>query len=186
LEPRILSPATRTAKGEMIMVFVDVQANDTGAITALNLAIDNFKDIPRKLEQVKKLMVGSVKRNFTAGGRPSPWPPVTQTTIELRKSNHSSKRGTDTGALKNSITGFIFGNTLTITAGAGMSGGGFATTPYAAYQQLGFHQFIFGRDTGRETPAMPFMVFQDSDILNIVKIFSSGKKDVGDIQWGAE
>ncbi|MCZ2392217.1 MAG: phage virion morphogenesis protein [Acidobacteria bacterium] len=121
------------------------------------------REMERPLKASAVYMAGSVRENFAAGGRPQKWQELAESTLKQRRRG-SGKGGVkpliDHGMLRRSITT----RTKTTSAEAG-------TNAVQAKRQ----HFGYPGGTGRghsETPARPFVMFQDKDFDVLGGIFA--------------
>ena len=120
----------------------------------LKKAGDKAKDLRIPLKRAGILMVGSIDKNFRAEGRPDKWTPLSDMTLSLRRKNgRGAKILQDTGRGKGSMAYKVISNKQ-VEIGTDVK--------YMATHQTG---------KGR-IPKRTFLLFQDEDNKNIVKIFS--------------
>lgn len=123
----------------------------------------NVRHVERPLNQAGEYIVGSVKRNFFAGGRPQRWTPLAPSTLKRRRKGRSRQRGaiplTDFGHLRDSVTKKV--TTDGVRVGTGKV--------QARRQHFGYPG---GSGPGHaHTPARPYMLLQDEDIRKIGGLF---------------
>ena len=119
----------------------------------LKKAGDKAKDLRVPLKRAGILMVGSIDKNFRAEGRPDKWTPLSDMTLAMRrKHGRGAKILQDTGHGKGSIVYKVISNQQ-VEIGTDVG--------YMATHQTG---------KGR-IPQRKFLLFQDQDNANIVKIF---------------
>ncbi len=125
----------------------------------------DVKDAERPLKASGVYMLGSIERNFKAGGRPAKWQALASSTLRRRrkgKGKGGAKILIDTARLKNS--------TQTRNVSEGVQIG--TNTVYARRHHFGYAGGT-GRGRGRsKTPARPFLMFQSEDLDAIGKIFT--------------
>lgn len=122
----------------------------------------NVKDVDKPMRAAGVLMVGSIQKNFNAGGRPTKWPKLAASTVRQRRRG-SGKGGVkplmDTGRLRASHSFRMRSNG--VEAGTNMV--------QAKRQHFGYPG---GKGRGRsKTPARPFVMFQEEDSDAIGKLF---------------
>jgi phage gpG-like protein len=129
----------------------------------VNRLATDVRHVERPMKAAGTYMVGSVTRNFVAGGRPAKWTPLAASTVAQRRRG-SGKGGVkplvDTARLKNSTAMRL--RTDGVEVGTNMV-------------QAKRQHFGYPGDTGRghsKTPARPFMVIQSDDPQAITMIFS--------------
>jgi len=137
------------------MIDVSIQVDDKGAIRAVDLIGKQVKDMSKKLNDVGRLMIGSIHKNFDQGGRPK-WPGLSPVTVAEKARKGKDRRPLiRSGNLRAHITAGVSGNKLTVGA----------TEKYAKYHQKGMG-----------VPARPFMLIQREDVPRIVDILTG---DIG-------
>lgn len=105
-------------------------------------------DLAEPLKKAGVYMLRSVDENFKKAGRPSPWRPLSRSTLIYKlRHGYSHLPLTKSGHLRRSITSRVNKNRLLIGT----------STPYAAVHQFG----------GRHMPKRQFLLFQDIDIKRI-------------------
>ena len=117
----------------------------------------------RAMRTVGTYMLGSVEKNFKAGGRPKKWEALSAATIAGRRNKKKSsiKILIDTARLKNSMQ--FKADAAQVEIGTNVI--------YGPRQHFGYEG---GEKTGRghsDTPARPFLMFQKEDIREIGEIF---------------
>ena len=122
----------------------------------------DIKNVERPMKAAGTYMIGSIVKNFNAGGRPKKWEKLADSTIRGRrkgKGRGGIKILVDKGQLRNSSSMRM--RTDGVEVGTNMV--------QAKRQHFGYPE-----GTGRghaKTPARPFMMFQDEDSDAIGKIF---------------
>lgn len=121
------------------------------------------REIQKPFRAAGTYMIGSIQRNFKAGGRPKKWKELAESTIKQRRRG-GGKGGikilVDTARLKNSPAMRV--RRTEAEVGTNMV--------QAKRQHFGYPE---GKGRGHaETPARPFMMFQDEDYDAIGQIFS--------------
>ena len=120
----------------------------------LKKAGSKAKNLRVPLKRAGILMVGSIDKNFRAEGRPDKWTPLSDMTLSMRRKNgRGAKILQDTGRGKGSMAYKVISNKQ-VEIGTDVG--------YMATHQTG---------KGR-IPQRKFLLFQDEDNKNIVKIFS--------------
>lgn len=116
----------------------------------------------RPMRAAGVLMLGSIEKNFRAQGRPEKWTPLSDATLGRRRKGRGRGKAQiliDTARLKNS-------HSMRLTS-EGVEIG--TNVIYAARQHFGYEG---GAGRGHsKTPARPFLMFQDEDIVEIGNIF---------------
>jgi phage gpG-like protein len=126
------------------------------------LATD-VRQVERPLKASGTYMIGSVQRNFTAGGRPQKWTPLAASTIKQRR------RGSGKGGIKPLVDTARLKNSPAMRVSPGQVEIG--TNMVQAKRQ----HFGYPGGSGRghsKTPARPFMVIQTEDPQAISTIFA--------------
>lgn len=132
-------------------------------LTRVGRLVTDIRHVEGPMKAAGVYMLGSIEKNFKAGGRPAKWEALAESTIARRKTGKGkggAKILVDTGALKNSMA-------MRMTT-AGVEVG---TNKVQAKRQ----HFGFPKGSGRghaKTPARPFVMFQDEDHDAIDAIFS--------------
>ena len=123
----------------------------------------DIKQVEKPMKAAGTYMIGSIVRNFNAGGRPNKWAKLAESTVRGRrkgKGRGGIKILVDKGQLRNS-------NSMRLRS----DGVEVGTNMVQAKRQ----HFGYPGGTGRghaKTPARPFMLFQDEDSDAIGQIFS--------------
>lgn len=122
------------------------------------------RTIERPMKAAGTYMLGSIERNFKAGGRPAKWKPLAASTVRRRRRGGGSggvKVLVDTAALKNSMSMRV--RRTETEVGTNMV--------QAKRQHFGYDpQGKKGRGHS-ETPKRPYMLFQNEDTDAIGRIF---------------
>jgi phage gpG-like protein len=145
------------------------------------LATD-VRHVERPLNAAGEYVVGSIKRNFFAEGRPRKWTPLAPSTLRGRrkgKGRGGAKILTDMGHLRDSITKSVSTDGVKIGTNAVQAarqhygyGGGVGAFSGKTAQGKAIGGRTFGGGRGHSpTPARPFMMLQPEDIEKIGKIF---------------
>jgi len=123
----------------------------------------DIRHVEKPMKAAGVYMLGSIEKNFKAGGRPDKWQALAESTLARRKAGKGKggvKILVDTAALKNSMA-------MKLTT-AGVEVG---TNKVQAKRM----HFGYPGGTGRghaKTPARPYMMFQDEDHDAIAQIMS--------------
>lgn len=124
------------------------------------------RHVERPLKAAGAHMLGSIEKNFQQQGRPKKWTPLAPSTREGRRKGKNKKRGPkiliDTARLKNSPS-------VKLVQGPAAAVG--TNVIYSRRQHFGYKSKKKGRGQA-ETPARPFLMFQDEDFDAIDRIFS--------------
>jgi len=129
----------------------------------LKKAGDKAKDLRIPLKRAGILMLGSIDKNFRAEGRPDKWTPLSDMTLSMRRKNgKGAKILQDTGHGKGSIVYKPISNTKAQVG---------TDVKYMGIHQTGGTVKMFGKGTVK-IPKRKFLLFQDEDNKNIVKIFT--------------
>ena len=140
------------AKGGAVFSF-EIENNEQ-IKALLKKAGDKGKDLRVPLKRAGILMVGSIDKNFRAEGRPDKWTPLSDMTLAMRrKHGKGAKILQDTGRGKGSMAYKVISNKQ-VEIGTDV-------------QYMATHQTGKGR-----IPQRKFLLFQDEDNKNIVKIFT--------------
>jgi phage virion morphogenesis protein len=115
-----------------------------GLTEAFSGLLARLEDLTPAMDEAGRLMLSSASMNFAAQGRPWKWQPLSPATA--RRKGHGIILY-ETGRLMDSISFDSGPDFLSV----------FAPAPYARAQQ----------DGGRQTPARPFLVFQQEDVQSI-------------------
>ena len=123
----------------------------------------DIRQVERPMKAAGVYMIGSVVKNFNAGGRPKKWTRLAASTV-LRRRKGKGKGGmkplVDSGQLRNSSSMRL--RMAGVEVGTNMV--------QAKRQHFGYPG---GSGRGRsKTPARPYMMFQDDDSDAIAVIFS--------------
>ncbi len=150
-------------------------AEDVEGLGRLLKRLGQLKTDTRHVEQPLKAagayMLGSLEKNFRAGGRPEKWQGLAESTLRRRrrgKGRGSPRVLIDTGRLKNSFS-FRVG---ALTWGLIGAAPGVEIGTNVVYAKR--HQFGYPGGSGRghaETPARQFLLIQDEDVKQIGDIF---------------
>ena len=126
------------------------------------LATDT-KHVERPLKEAGEYLVGSIKKNFLAGGRPRKWSPLAPSTLRQRRKGRgrgSAKVLIDTAKMMNAVDKRVATDGVRVGLNA---------------VQAARHHFGYPGGTGRgrsKTPARPFLMLQQPEDVNAVgKIF---------------
>jgi len=140
------------------------------AIEGIDKLFNRLNRIGRNLSQVEKplkasgvYMLGSIERNFKAGGRPQRWKALAASTVKRRrrgKGQGGIKTLVDTATMKNSHSMRVQTDGVVIGTNA----------VQAKRQHFGYPGKP-GRGHSR-TPARPFVMIQDEDVDAVGQIFS--------------
>jgi len=123
----------------------------------------DIKHVERPMKAAGTYMIGSIVKNFNAGGRPTKWAKLDDSTIAGRR--RGKKKGgikilVDMGQLRNS-------NSMRLRSDGVEVG---TNMVQAKRQHFGYPGHP--GPGGAKTPARPFMLLQDEDSEGIAKIFS--------------
>lgn len=125
------------------------------------LATD-VRQVERPLRASGAVILASVEKNFKAQGRPNRWQSLSAGTLKRRRKGRGKGKGQiliDTARLKNS-------HSMRLTT-EGVEVG--TNVVYARRHHFGY---AGGSGRGRSrTPARPFLMIQDEDIVSISEIF---------------
>lgn len=166
------------------MPTIEVKVDSKDLLARLGKCIASGKDMRPAWDDIGEYMLGSIRRNFEAGGRPEKWEALAPTTItgQYLQGNRSRKRKRKTsgkafdkyaggkkvlidhGELINSITRRVESNSVEL--GSNLA--------YAAIHQFGG---TAGRKHAARIPARPFLMVQDEDwpvITNILEQHLAG------------
>lgn len=124
----------------------------------------DIKHVERPMKAAGTYMVGSIQRNFNAGGRPTKWKGLAASTIRQRRKGKSGRGGIkiliDKAQLRNSHSMRMRSEGVEV-----------GTNAVQAKRQ----HFGYPGGSGRghaKTPARPFVMFQKEDPDAIATIFS--------------
>ena len=182
------------------MIDVQITLNDAETKTFLVNAKRKLDETEKPLATSMMYMVGSIKRNFLAQGRPIGWKPLSAYTLAMRrkgKGTGSAQILRDTGTLMNSINPGAIGS---ITKSGKTEAQVGTAIEYAGLMQYGgtgripartivpkkkkalrfmiggkevFARKVYQPEKVTQIPARKFLLFQDpEDIDRIQKIFS--------------
>ncbi len=138
-----------------------IQGLETVLKRVSKLATD-ARHVEKPMKAAGTYMLGSIEKNFKASGRPNRWQALSAGTIARRRNKKKSsiKILIDTARLKNSHQFKL--------VSAGLQIG--TNVVYAPRHQFGYEG---GGGRGHsETPARPFLMFQEEDIREIGEIFT--------------
>jgi phage gpG-like protein len=163
----------------------------------LKKAGDKAKDLRVPLKRAGILMVGSVGKNFRAEGRPEKWAPLSPMTIAMRrKKGRRAKILQDTGMGRDSIVYDVVSN-QEVQIGTPLK--------YMAKHQTGgtinipardiypvraralhwvsdgkdvFVMHVHQKERTAKIPQRKFLLFQEEDEKNIVKIFTEYLEEI--------
>lgn len=125
------------------------------------LATDT-KHVERPLRAAGTLMLASIEKNFKAQGRPARWKSLKAATVARRRKGRGRGKAQiliNTGRLKNSHSMKVFTDGVAVGT----------NIVYAPRHHFGYKG---GEGRGRsETPARPFLMFQEEDVRDIGEIF---------------
>lgn len=169
---------------------IDVQ-NDKELKALFKRAGDKAKDLRVPLKRASILMLRSIDKNFRAEGRPRKWAKLAPMTIAMRrKKGKGAKILQDTGGLKGSFDYKVVSKqqakigTMYKFAKIHQKGKTVRIPARDIYpvKAKALHFMIGGKDIfvkhvhqkarSVKIPARPFLLFQEDDRRNIVKIFS--------------
>jgi phage gpG-like protein len=152
-------------------------------VAKLGLDIRSFREPLKRV--IQQVMAPSFKANFDAEGRPDPWEPLSDATLEIMSNMNVQSQGilNRTGRLKRTIQQFNIW-TVTTTAASIQSlpqsiwygylhQGGATIDTSRGGGQIG--QVVHGVKVVGDTidlPARPFVMIQDQDYDGIEKVFS--------------
>lgn len=138
------------------------------AIRRIAQMATDVKHVEKPLNEAGEYAIGSIKKNFLVGGRPSKWKALAASTIAGRR------RGKGRGGIKILIDRARLMNAITKKTVASGGGAGVAVGENVIYAPR--QHFGYKGGTGRghaATPARPFMMLQQPEDVNAIgKIFS--------------
>lgn len=136
------------------MIIFSVQ--NKGFENMKNILNESFKrtgDLKKPLKKAGLLMIRSIDTNFRSAGRPVTWKRLSRRyLIQKLKDRYSPLPLTRTGALRRSISQFVFNNKLKIGT----------SIKYASIHQRGL----------KNIPRRPFLVFQTEDLNRIERLIT--------------
>ncbi len=149
----------------------------SSAIRGIEEVLNRFARLQAKIDNLEHplkasgvYMTGSIERNFKAQGRPAKWRGLADSTLAARRTGKGSGGAQiliDTAALKSSVTSDFETSSSTMSIGTNMV--------QAKRMHFGYPE---GEGRGHsETPARPFLLFQDEDADAILKIFNKHFED---------
>ena len=175
----------------MIEIKITTSADKTEKMfIKLNQKIDDIKE---PLEKSGLLMIKSINDNFESQGRPSGWQPLSPMTLALRK-HGGSRILQDTGTLKRSITYNVVGKDrvkigTNLQYASKLQFGGENVMPahiVVPTKKKALHFFIGGQEIfctranipemRTQVPPRPFIMFQEQDKEDIIRIFNEHLK----------
>jgi phage virion morphogenesis protein len=126
------------------------------------------KNLSVPMKRAGVLMLGSIGKNFDAQGRPDKWSPLSQWTLDRRrKEGKGAKILQETGRLKQSMSYKLEGDNE-VAIGTNVE--------YAKLHNEGGSLKV-GKRTAK-IPKRTFLMFQEEDKENIVKIFSEYLEEI--------
>jgi phage gpG-like protein len=125
-------------------------------VDKLGLNIKSFREPLKRC--VQKVIAPSFKKNFEAGGRPEPWAPQSEVTMDMGGSGQPLIRSTTLMKTMQQL------NIWTINERAASLQDLPGSIWYGKIHQAG--------DPGTNTPARPFVLLQGEDYDDIEKVFS--------------
>lgn len=133
-------------------------------LSRVNRLQRDIKHVERPMKAAGTYMVGSIQRNFNAGGRPTKWKGLASSTIRQRRKGKSGRGGIkiliDKAQLRNSHSMRMRSDGVEVGTNA----------IQAKRQHFGYPG---GKGRGHsKTPARPFVMFQKEDPDAIATIFS--------------
>lgn len=170
----------------MADISIRLHVDEMGALQAIQGVEQRLTHLTPVLEDIRERMIDSIQRNFDAGGRPTAWP------VSQRARQESGKTLIRTARLKNSLTGQVQSNRVTL--GTNMlyarihQFGGTIQIPELRPRNKKALRFMIG---GREVfarrvrahavhiPARPFLVIQEADevyIRRVIQDYLSGQR----------
>jgi len=173
--------------------------NDEKVKALLKKAGDKSKDLRIPLKRCGILMVGSIDKNFRAEGRPKKWAPLSPMTIAMRrKKGRGAKILQDTGHGKGSIVYKVVSNQK-VQIGTPLDymrihqEGGSIKIPARTIVPVKaralhwvdpntgedvFAMRVHQKERTAKIPQRKFLLFQEEDKVNIVKIFTEYLKEI--------
>lgn len=160
-----------------------LEVNTKGLDDLLGRLQKALGDLSGFFKSAGQVIVSSVNRNFIEGGRPTPWKPLNPATVLQRmqgtKGYRQIKRGPNKGRITKATAenigaaGFRIlreSDVLMASIGAKSGNGVYRLTPHSleigtSVPYAAVHQF-----GTKYIPARPFMVVQEEDVDDIVKI----------------
>jgi len=172
--------------------------NDEKVKALLKKAGDKAKDLRVPLKQCGILMLSSIDKNFRAEGRPKRWAPLSPMTIAMRrKKGRGAKILQDTGHGKGSIIYKVVSNQkVQIGTNLGymkihQEGGSIKIPPrtirpvkakalhwISSAGEDVFAMVVHQKARTAKIPQRKFLLFQEDDKKNIVKIFTEYLEEV--------
>lgn len=173
--------------------------NDEKVKALLKKAREKAKDLKIPLKQCGILMLGSIDKNFRAEGRPNRWAPLSPMTIAMRrKKGRGAKILQDTGHGKGSIVYKVVSNQK-VQIGTDLDymrihqEGGSIKIPardifpvrarvlHWVDPKTGedvFAMHVHQKERTAKIPQRKFLLFQEEDKTNIVKIFTEYLEEI--------
>lgn len=173
--------------------------NDEKVKALLKKAGEKAKDLKIPLKQCGILMLGSIDKNFRAEGRPNRWAPLSPMTIAMRrKKGRGAKILQDTGHGKGSIVYKVVSNQK-VQIGTDLDymrihqEGGSIKIPardifpvrarvlHWVDPKTGedvFAMHVHQKERTAKIPQRKFLLFQEEDKTNIVKIFTEYLEEI--------
>jgi phage gpG-like protein len=181
---------------EGALITYEIQ-NDEKVRLLLKQAGDKAKNLRIPLKRAGILMLGSIDKNFRAEGRPTKWAPLSEMTLaRRRKEGRGAKILQDTGLGKGSIVYEVVSD-QEVQIGTPLEymkihqeGGTINLPPRDIYpvNAKALHWISDGKDVFAmhvhqeartvKIPKRQFLLFQEEDKTNIVKIFTEYLEEV--------
>jgi len=127
-------------------------------IPALGLLRARAADRAALLSALAEPALQIVRDNFAAGGRPTPWAPLAEST--LRRRGPGARPLLDSGRLLRSIRAQLKGERLVLST----------SLPYAAVQQFGGRA---GRRGEATIPARPYLVLPPTEVRRLARLVAA-------------
>jgi phage virion morphogenesis protein len=136
------------------MAMLRLKTNQPAGLLALG---ERLRDRSSLLAALAGPALEAVRENFRAGGRPTPWAPLAEST--LRRRGRGATPLLDTGRLLGSIEARVRGGRLVLST----------DLPYAAIHQFGGRA---GRRGAAKIPARPYLVLPPEDIRRLAGVLA--------------
>lgn len=137
---------------------------------AIDRVVQGVQTMDGFFDAVEMHMIDSITKNFESGGRPLPWAPLSERTIELKGSSGILE---DSGKLKQSVNS------------SNTERGQLSLTLWAGEAHGLFHQLAdmdpleqWGVVNQRGMPFRPFLLFQEEDLTEIDRILERWADDI--------
>jgi len=131
--------------------------NVRGRAAGLDRLRSRLSDAAGLLSALAEPALDAVRGNFIAGGRPTPWAPLAESTRKGRGSQAAPL--VDTGRLMASVKAALKDGRLVLST----------SLPYGAVQQFGARA---GRNGAARIPARPFLVLPPQEVKRLAGILA--------------